>query len=143
MGIGLRIFLVNDDDSIQRLALTRYDRLVGGDPEKRLPQYAGKLVRYALVVVDLINREPIEIVRIKYSYLSFDSEGKIDPAEVKKEARLAYEILPSMPIIRDPWKVVEARRCLPPKSYDDQYKWTPTPEIEKAIVDAIFGKYRR
>ena len=27
MGISLRIFLANDDDSIQRLALSRYERL--------------------------------------------------------------------------------------------------------------------
>ena len=42
MGIGLRIFLVNDDNSIQRLAVARYDRLLRRDPEERLPRYAGK-----------------------------------------------------------------------------------------------------
>jgi len=28
MGVGLRIFIVNDDDSLERLALTRYERLI-------------------------------------------------------------------------------------------------------------------
>ena len=139
MGIGLRIFIINDDDSMQRLALARYDRLLGRDPKEQFRQYAGKRVRYALVVVDLVNREPVEILRIQYSYLCFDFEGRIDLAEGRKEARLAFEILPPIPIIREPWKVVEARRCLPKQNYDDQYKWKPTSEIEEAIVKAVFG----
>ena len=28
MGISLRIFIVNDDDNLQRLPLARYDRLI-------------------------------------------------------------------------------------------------------------------
>jgi len=28
MGVGLRIFIVNDDVSLERLALTRYERLI-------------------------------------------------------------------------------------------------------------------
>ena len=102
MGIGIRIFVVNDDDSIKRLALARYDRLLERDPKERLPQYAGKRVRYALAVVDLVDREPVEILRIQYSYLSFDSEGCIDPVEGEREARLLLEILPPEPIIRYP-----------------------------------------
>ena len=86
--MSLRVFLVNDDDSIQRLPLAQYDRLLERDFEECLPHYAGKRVRYALVVVDLVNRMPVEILRIQYPLLSFDSEGRIDPAKRKKEAKL-------------------------------------------------------
>lgn len=55
MGIGLRIFLVNDDDSLERLAVARYERLLRRDPEECLPQYAGKRVRYALVAYEVEN----------------------------------------------------------------------------------------
>ena len=134
MGISLRIFLVNDDDSIQRLALARYDRLLERDPKERLPQFAGKRIRYALVVVDLVNREPVEILRIQYSYLSFDPAGRIDPAYVKEEARLAFDVLPPSPVI-------EARHIFAKKRYESQYKWTPVQEIETAIMIAIFGKH--
>ena len=47
MGIGIRVFLVDDDDSIKRLPLTRYERLARRDPKERLPQHAGKRVRFA------------------------------------------------------------------------------------------------
>ena len=139
MGIGIRIFVVNDDDSIKRLALARYDRLLERDPKERFSQYARKRVRYALVIVDLVDREPVEILRIQYSYLSFDSEGRIDPAEGEREARLLLEILPPEPIIRYPWDVVEPKRSLPKKCHDDEHKWMATPDIEAAIVEAIFG----
>ena len=36
MGISLRVFLVNDDDSIDRFALTRYERLLSRDPNERI-----------------------------------------------------------------------------------------------------------
>jgi len=141
MGISLRIFLVNDDDSIQRLALARYDRLLERDPKERLPQFAGKRIRYALVVVDLVNREPVEILRIQYSYLSFDPAGRIDPAYVEEEARLAFDVLPPLPIEQRPSAVIEARHMFAKKLYESQYKWTPAQEIETAIMIAIFGKH--
>jgi len=48
MGISLRIFIVNDDDTLQRLPLARYDRLLERNPKESMPQYAGKRVRKPL-----------------------------------------------------------------------------------------------
>jgi hypothetical protein len=79
MGLSIRVFLVNDDDTIQQLALSRYDRLLERDPKESFPQFAGKRIRYALIVVDLVDRKPVEILHMQYSFLSFDAEGKIDP----------------------------------------------------------------
>ena len=64
MGLSIRIFIVEDDDTIKRLPLARYERLLKGDPDVRLSEYAGKRVRYALIVVDLVNRRPIEVVKL-------------------------------------------------------------------------------
>ncbi len=139
MGISLRIFLVNDDDSIQRLALARYERLHERDPKERLPQFAGERIRYALVVVDLVDREPVEILLIQYSYLFFDSEGRIDPAYGEGEARLAFEALPPLPIERGPSPIINAQHKFAKKRFESQYKWTPTQGIDAAIFEAIFG----
>ncbi len=140
MGISLRVFLVNDDDSIHRFALTRYERLLSRDPNERIAQHAGKRVRYILMVVDLLNREPVEILRVQYSYLYFDSEGLINPAYREEEVRLYLEIFPSEPIIKYPGQEINPKRSLPKKCHDDKYKWTPTPEIEAVIVETVFGK---
>jgi len=58
MGIGLRIFFINDDESLQPLAAAKYNRLLRRDPKECLTRYAGKRVRYALVVVDLEIENP-------------------------------------------------------------------------------------
>ena len=139
MGTGIRIFLINDDDSLKRFPLARFERLFQHHPEEHLPQYAGKRVRYALVVVDLVNREPVEIIGIQYPILTFDSEGKIDAAELEKEMRLGVNMVPigtSEDISR---KVVDAEHRFLQKRYNNRYNWEPTPEIEEAIVKATFG----
>lgn len=139
MGTGLRIFVVKDDDSIERLALARYNRLLRRDPGERLPQYTGKRVRYAMVVLELANRKPAQIMKIQYSFLHFDSEGRIDPAEQKREARLALEVLPPLSEERQNPQVVDARHKFAKRRYDDEYKWAPSPEVEAKIVEAIFA----
>ena len=99
------------------------------------------LRNYALVVVDLVNRKPVEIIRFEYSLLHFDPAGRIDPAESEKEARLAFDILPLIPFPFDKPtdNVIEARHLFSKKRFENQYKWTPAPEIDAVIVEAIFG----
>ena len=77
MGLGTRIFIVNDDDTIKRMPMKRYHRLFKRDPEERFLEYAGNRIRYVLVVLALKNRKPVEILRIQYSYLAFDQKGRL------------------------------------------------------------------
>lgn len=140
MGVSLRIFLVDDDDSIKRFPLTRYERLYRRDPKERFPEYAGKRVRYAEVAVELVQRKPVEILRMQYFIMSFDSEGRIDASEQQKENRLAMELLPPFGVDGQSGQVIDAHHRFARKRYDNEYKWRPSPEVEQAIVHAIFGK---
>ena len=140
MGTGLRVFLINDDDSLKRFPLARLERLFQDHPEERLLQYAGKRVRYALVIVDLVNRKPIEILRIQYAILTFDPEGKIDTAELEKEMRLGVDMVPIGTFAPLSHKVVDAEHHFLQKRYENRYLWRPTPEIEETIVKAVFGQ---
>ena len=81
MGISIRIFFVNDDGSLKRIPLTRYERMLHRDPKERLPQYAEKRVKSVEVAVQCLQRKPEQIVRIIYPILAFDSEGRIDANE--------------------------------------------------------------
>ena len=139
MGIGLRIFLVNDDDSLERLAVAKYERLLRRNPEECLPQYAGKRVRYALVAYEVEDRIPVEILKIEYNYLSLDSEGRIDAGEKEKERRLAVDLFPPMLPEEQAGQVIDAKHRFARKRYKDKYRWTPSPELEAAILDAVFG----
>ncbi len=139
MGTGIRIFLANDDGSLKRFPLARFERLFQHKPEECLPQYAGKRVRYVLVIVDLVNREPVEIIGIQYPILTFDSKGKIDAAELEKEMRLGVNMVPIGTTEDISRKVVNAEHRFLQKRYNNRYNWEPTPEIEEAIVKATFG----
>ncbi|MCG2774113.1 MAG: hypothetical protein L6406_00390 [Desulfobacterales bacterium] len=143
MGIGIRVLLVDDDDSIKRFPLTRYERLLRRNPNERLPQYAGKRVRFAEVAVELEERKPVQIIRAVYGILPFDSEGRIDTAEYEKEMRLSAEMMPPILADRPSPKIVYAKHIFAKKRFDDQFRWEPTPQIEKSIVEAIFAKGRR
>ena len=44
MGTGIRVFLVDEHDSLQRLSLARLERLLHFDRGESLPQYSGKRI---------------------------------------------------------------------------------------------------
>ena len=101
MGIGIRIYIVEDDDSIKRVPLTRYERMVQGVPGEALPQYSGRRMRIIFAAIDMVNRKPNEILRLDFSYLTFDSEGKLDRSEFEKALSLGRNCWPgSSPSIR-------------------------------------------
>ena len=137
MGISLRIFIVEDDDTVYRLPLAKYDRLLEHHPKECLPQYVGKRVRYALVVVDLFNRKPVEILKFQYSFLTFDDEGRFDPEKAEREARLAFDVLG--PIDTSSGNVIDAGHLFAEKRFRDKYTWEASPEIEDKIVKEVFG----
>jgi len=119
--------------------MARFERLLQRHRKERLPQYAGKRLQYALVVVGLVNRKPVEILGIQYPILTFDSEGKIDAAELQKEMRLGVDMVPIGTNARTSRNVVDAEHRFLQKRYENKYLWRPTPEIEEAIIEAIFG----
>ena len=139
MGLGTRIFIVKEDDSLQSLTLKRYHRLIKGHADKDLMQYAGKRIRYALIVLEMINRKPAEILMAEYSFLAFDSKGRLDAGEREKVARLAMDTLEPILPGEKPERVIDANHKFAKKRFDDRYIWKPSPEIETAIRRAIFG----
>ena len=141
MGLSIRVFIVEDNDSIKRLPLAKYERLLKRSSDVRLLKYAGKRIRYALLVVDLVNRRPIEIVRDQFGFLDFDDEGRLKIVEQGNMESLAYDML--APILSDQTnsQVINARHKFAKKSYLDKFSWEPTDEIIAAIAKAIFGKF--
>ena len=140
MGTVCRVFFINEDDTLRRIPLARYERLLRNDSAESFPEHKDKKVRNALAFVECYNREPYELIAIQYSILSFDAEGRIDERETEKEMKLGAEMI--MPVESEPGapNVVDATGRFAIKKYHDRYSWTPTQEIETAIFKAIFGK---
>ena len=141
MGLSIRVFIVEDGDTIKRLPLTRYERLINRSPDERLLEYAGKRVRYALIVVDLVNRRPIEIVRDEFGFLDFDDEGRFIEPHYEKEEILAFDLLDPFLSDQTNSQVIDARHKFAKKRYFDKFSWTPTDEIVVGIAEIIFRKF--
>ena len=140
MGGSIRVFIVADDDTIKRLPLARYERLLKRDSDERLSKYAGKRVRYALIVVDLVNRRPIEILRDEFGFLDFDDGGRLKVVEHGKQESLAFDMLAPLFPDQTNSRVIDAQHKFAKKRYFNEYSWSPTDEIKAAITEAIFGK---
>lgn len=143
MGLGIRIFIVDDDESLHRLPLTRFQRLLDADSDECLPQYSGKQMRCAMVVLDVSGRKPLHIKHIDYLVLHFDSNGRFDRNALIRETRLAFECFSPLSksdltdsLIDD--SLIDARNYFSKKRYENEFKWKPTPGIDRAIKNAIF-----
>ena len=140
MGIGIRIFLIDENDSLHRLSMARYHRMTSPDSDERFTQYAGKRMRCAMIFLEVEKRKPLYIIRTDYYYLPFDNEGRIDSIELEKQITLTSEIVPPIFEEQSPKKVLDAQSRFAKKRYKHEFQWTPTPEIETEIITAIFGK---
>jgi len=139
MGLGTRIFIVNDDDTLKRMPIMRYHRLFKRDPEERFLEYAGNRIRYVLVVLELKNRKPVEILKIQYSYLAFDQKGRLREDERERAARLSMEMIKPLPPEEESNHVIDAGYKFAKKRFDREFRWEPSAELETAIFQAIFG----
>jgi len=140
MGTSLRIFLVNEDDSLRALSRTRYERLLRGEVEECLPEFANKRVRCAVVVLETVRRQPKAINRTVYSYLPFDAHGRIDITERERETEMALEIVPPPESKIRAGGFIDARHHFAKKRYEREFRWAPNQEVKAAILDQIFGR---
>ena len=109
MGMGSRLFLIDDDDSLQRLSVEKLSQLIRFDKGVTLPQYAGKRIRCAMAVLEVAGRQVQTIRHIDYFMLPFDDKGRVDNKEWIRGVRLALEMLPSGLEGMHPRQVVDAR----------------------------------
>ena len=72
--------------------------------------------------------------------MPFDAEGQIDAAEIEKEMKVGAEMI--TPVESEPGapNVVDATGRFAIKRYYDRYSWTPSQDIEAAIISTIFSK---
>ena len=75
MGLGVRVFVFEEND-IRKISYARFQRLLDGHERERLPEYAGKKIKYALVLIETKNRKPIEVLNIDLGYVYVKHDGK-------------------------------------------------------------------
>ena len=140
MGVACRVFLVDDNDSLQKISMARLDRLLHFVRAESLPQYSEKRVRFAMVFVEVAGRRVLGIRNIDYFLLTFNDKGRIDKKEWEKEMRLGMELLSFIPDGEHPKQVVNAQHRFAKRRYEHEVKWKPSRKLEEVIVAAVFAK---
>ena len=139
MGIGIRVFLVDDNDYLQRLPLARLERLLRFDQRESLHQYAGKRIRCAMGFLEVTGRRVISIRNVDYFLLPFDAKGRINKKEWEKGMLLGMDLLPPLINEENPKQVINASHRFAKRRYEHEFKWKPSRKVEQAIVAAILS----
>ena len=140
MGLGIRVFIIDDDVSIQRISVARWEKLHNRDPKEHFSRYADKCVRSATVVLEFADRKPIAVNRTFFSLLYFDSDGRLDIDKMDEEMRLSAEVMEPVVGEQEPMNIIDARWRFAREGYKNRFKWTPSPKINDSIMTAIFGE---
>ena len=138
MGYSLRIFLIDKDDNIRRIPLTRFDRIRAREPKEKLAEYKNTRIRYAEVVVELENRKPVFMSRADYGYFKFDADGLLDKKFLNDKWEISCNILPISSSSNDSDKIIYTNDKFAEKRFKNQFTWIPTNKLEKKILDKIF-----
>jgi hypothetical protein len=138
MGTGIRVFLVDDNDSVQRLPLARLERLLHFDREENLPQHAGKRMRCAMVFLQVAGRQVLSIRNIDYFLVPLDDKGRINKKEWEKGMHLGMDLLPPLLNEENPKKIINASHRFAKRRYEHEFKWKPSRKVEESIVRVVF-----
>lgn len=144
MGFGNRYFFIEDDDRIVRIPTARYERIY--DSQEKLPEYAGRRVRCAHVMVQLEGRELTGLYQEWYYLLPFDVTGGVDRNEDLRGVGLVMEAMPfPIPSIvgesrREIANVVDAQSKFAKRELDALFRWEPDVRLRIKILDLALGR---
>ena len=87
MGLSSRMFLLDQDDKLYRLPNSRYEQMRQDPVSSPIAHFACQRVRMADLLVELLNRQPIRIVRSTYGIFTFNADGCFDPNTFERQQR--------------------------------------------------------
>ncbi|MDM0116745.1 hypothetical protein QTI66_31920 [Variovorax sp. J22R133] len=78
MGLSSKLFLIAAQDALEALAAAAFMRMLRQESISRLPDFAGRRVRLASLIVELANRTPLRVVYRNFSVLDINAQGLLD-----------------------------------------------------------------
>ncbi len=138
MGTGLRVFILSENE-IKQISYAKLNRLEKAYVNESLPEYAGKRIKLAVVLVRTEERKPVEIINIDCGLVSVDMDGKFNQNEARERMADAMKMI-EFPDELMPSNVIDASFSFAKKTFRNKYTWTPTNKELKKINQLIFKK---
>ncbi len=123
-GIGVRIFFLHDDGTIKRVSRRRFEAF--HDENEVFPEYAGKNLRCAYVIVELKNRKPVHIRAIDPIRLYFEADGSCNQVMLKRKQVLADKKFQQLARTGNSDVVIDLQSYSAEKLLEKDYRWRPT-----------------
>ena len=143
MTLSSRIFIVGTDDTLYRLAGTKFSGMLRDPCSYLLTRFAGQRVRMAEAVVELRDRVPYRVVRLVYEILRFDEQGRLDiETFIHQNAALVDVMLGSaLTNNTNNTAIIDASS----RFVAQGGRWHPSPSLERRVCQAALDeiKYQR
>jgi hypothetical protein len=141
MGFGIRAYLVTDADKIQRVPYSRITKVL--DSKERMPEFASRRLRYAIVYLQTVDRRPVGIRHMDRGWLTLNSHGRRNPKDALTEMRDAADAMSSLggytPQHTGP-TVLNAADRFAAKRYQNKNSWKASEAILSAIGQDLFSR---
>ena len=143
MGISSRMFLLDQDDDLYQLPNRMFERMLQDPAGNPITRFANQRVRMADLLVELVDRQPIRVVRSAYGIFTFNVDGCFDPSTFERQqwARAEQALAPLSAKLDGTSTVVDAKT----RFVAQGGHWTPSQTLASRIRDAALeqGDYTR
>ena len=143
MTLSSRIFIVDTDDTLYRLAGTKFSGMLRDPCSYLLPRFAEQRVRMAEAVVELRDRVPYRVVRLVYEILRFDDQGRLDVETFSHQNAALVDVMLGSTLTNNinNTTIVDASSQFVAQGG----RWYPSPSLERRVCQAALDevKYQR
>ncbi len=136
--ISVRNFLLDDEDRIYGLPLSKSVAMMRDPAAHPYPQFAGKRVRGTELFVTVRDGVPVRITRAIYYVLTFDERGVLNEKLHMQQEVAKYNLYLNAAIPAEDPNVLDATN----RFLTNGAQWKPTPILEERLCDAALGKLK-
>lgn len=139
MGLGRKIFILEDTGDIRPIPNRLYDQLADGTSTATFPEYMNKQVKVLELFLEFRDRKPKKIYSTEKIFFKFDNNGKIDPAKNDLISRDVGNILSSIFSVKRGDILSELKPDLESLKFKDKYTWKISDEELEKVENLVFS----
>jgi hypothetical protein len=139
MSYGFRYFLFEADGVLRQVSQRAADGLFRG--ADRMPQYAGQSLRMAFVLLEVVDGQPTQVLKVEPTIWHFDESGSIR-RELMTHLHRQLDLWSSQKTadgaVKGSTNVVDITRKIEERAFREKYEWVPTSSEITRLVHAIW-----
>ena len=138
MRIGFRHYFLDADGALNRIPNAAFDRMLRDPTRHPLPRFAGQRVRTAEIAVELMNGQPIQVLRSSFSILTFKKNGTLVPPLSDRHVRARAELALALDRPIREAAVADASTRFVARGG----QWSPSAAVRRRIEQTALGRLK-